>query len=156
MDRGSRATRLCRHQSLAHYMDPGQHGCGRRHRTFLAGHGLGSSTTLAGSQSPSVPPRPGAGEIILHIFPENIAKSVAEGQVLQVVIFSIFFGIALATVGERRRAPVLQFCESLAETMFKFTNLVMLFAPIGVGAAIAYTVSQGGLAVLGNLARLVL
>ena len=117
---------------------------------------LGPSAGLSGSQSPSVPPRPGAGEIILHIFPENIAKSVAEGQVLQVVIFSIFFGIALATVSERRRAPVLQFCESLAETMFKFTNLVMLFAPIGVGAAIAYTVSQGGLAVLGNLARLVL
>lgn len=115
---------------------------------------LGASTAAVTSQA--VPPRPGAGEIVLHIFPENIAKSVAEGQVLQVVIFSILFGIALAMVGERRRAPVLEFCESLAEVMFKFTNLVMLFAPVGVGAAIAYTVSQGGLAVLGNLARLVI
>lgn len=113
---------------------------------------LGAGTAAA----QPLPPRPSAGDIILHAFPENIARSVAEGQVLQVVIFAILFGIALALVSPERRAPMLQFCESLAEVMFKFTNLVMLFAPIGVGAAIAYTVSQGGLAVLGNLARLVL
>jgi len=121
-----------------------------------AGVGVKLGTSTAAVSSQAAPPRPGAGEIILHIFPENIAKSVAEGQVLQVVIFSILFGIALAMVGARRRAPVLEFCESLAEVMFRFTNLIMLFAPIGVGAAIAYTVSQGGLAVLGNLARLVI
>jgi proton glutamate symport protein len=99
--------------------------------------------------------RPSASEFILHAFPENIAKSVAEGQVLQVVIFSILFGVALALVPETKRHPMLRFCESLAEVMFRFTNLVMLFAPIGVGAAIAYSVSQGGLTVLGSLARLV-
>ena len=95
-------------------------------------------------------------ETIQHIFPENIAKSVAEGQVLQVVVFSILFGIGLAMVNEDRRAPVLRFTESLAETMFKFTNIVMYFAPLGVGAAIAYTVGTTGMGVLLNLAKLLL
>jgi len=100
------------------------------------------------------PARPGATEIILHVFPENIAKSVAEGQILQVVIFSILFGIALAQVAEERRRPMVQFCESLSETMFRFTNMVMLFAPVGIGAAIAFTVGQGGLRIIGNLFQL--
>ncbi len=93
-------------------------------------------------------------DIILHIFPENIAKSVAEGQVLQIVVFSILFGIALALLDERRRQPMLTFAESLSETMFKFTNIVMLFAPVGVGAAIAYTVGHMGLGILVNLFKL--
>jgi proton glutamate symport protein len=95
-----------------------------------------------------------ASEIILHIFPENIAKSVAEGQVLQVVIFAIIFGIALAMVREDKRRPMLVFTDSLAEVMFKFTNIVMWFAPFGVGAAIAYTVGNTGIGVLLNLAKL--
>ncbi len=94
-------------------------------------------------------------EVIQHVFPENIAKSVAEGQVLQVVVFSIIFGIALATVVEEKRRPMLQFCESLSETMFKFTNIVMLFAPIGVAGAIAYTVGTMGFGVIVNLLTLV-
>jgi len=95
-------------------------------------------------------------ETILHIFPENLARSVAEGQVLQVVVFSILFGIGLAMVNEERRRPMLRFTESLAETMFKFTNIVMYFAPLGVGAAIAYTVGSTGMGVLLNLAKLLL
>ncbi|HSM86220.1 MAG TPA: cation:dicarboxylase symporter family transporter [Candidatus Limnocylindrales bacterium] len=95
-----------------------------------------------------------ATDVILHIFPENIAKSVAEGQVLQVVVFSIIFGIALALVGESKRQPMLRFCESLSETMFKFTNVVMLLAPVGVGAAIAYTVGTMGFGVMVNLLKL--
>jgi len=91
---------------------------------------------------------------LLHVFPENIAKSVAEGQVLQVVVFAILFGIALAMVPERKRTPMLSVVDSLAETMFKFTNIVMLLAPLGAGAAIAYTVGSTGLGILGNLARL--
>jgi len=118
--------------------------------------GVGVKLGAATAVPQSVPTRPSGAEIILHAFPENIAKSVAEGQVLQVVIFAILFGIALALVNPVRQAPMLQFCDSLAEVMFKFTNIVMLFAPVGVGAAIAYTVSQGGLTVLGSLARLVL
>lgn len=98
--------------------------------------------------------RHSASDIILHIFPENIAKSVAEGQILQVVVFAIIFGIALAMVREDKRKPMLTFMDSLAEVMFKFTNIVMLFAPFGVGAAIAYTVGHTGLGVLANLAKL--
>jgi Na+/H+-dicarboxylate symporter len=97
-----------------------------------------------------------AAETILHIFPENLAKSVAEGQILQVVVFSILFGIALAMVREERRRPLLDLAESLTETMFKFTNLVMYFAPLGVGAAIAYTVASTGMGILYNLAKLLL
>jgi Na+/H+-dicarboxylate symporter len=97
-----------------------------------------------------------ASETILHIFPENIAKSIAEGQVLQVVVFSILFGMALAMVREERRQPLLKLAESLAETMFKFTNIVMYFAPFGVGAAIAYTVGTTGMGILINLAKLLL
>jgi len=97
-----------------------------------------------------------ASETILHIFPENIAKSIAEGQVLQVVVFSILFGMALAMVREERRQPMLKLVESLAETMFKFTNLVMYFAPFGVGAAIAYTVGSTGMGILLNLGKLLL
>jgi proton glutamate symport protein len=99
-------------------------------------------------------PKHSATEVILHIFPENIAKSVAEGQILQVVVFAIIFGIALAMVREDKRKPMLAFVDSLAEVMFKFTNIVMLFAPFGVGAAIAYTVGHTGLGVLANLAKL--
>ena len=93
-------------------------------------------------------------EVILHAFPENIAKSMAEGQVLQVVVFSIVFGIALAMVREDKRRPMLKAAESLSEVMFKFTNIVMYFAPIGVGAAIAFTVGHMGLGILVNLFQL--
>jgi proton glutamate symport protein len=93
-------------------------------------------------------------EVVLHAFPENVAKSVAEGQVLQIVVFGILFAIALSLLPEAKRRPMLAFCESLSETMFKFTNLVMYFAPVGVGAAIAYTVGHMGLGVLVNLAKL--
>jgi len=100
--------------------------------------------------------RMSASETILHIFPDNLAKSVAEGQILQVVVFSILFGIALAMVREERRRPLVNLAESLTETMFKFTNLVMYMAPLGVGAAIAYTVGSTGMGILFNLAKLLL
>jgi proton glutamate symport protein len=93
-------------------------------------------------------------DLILHVFPENIAKSVAENQILQVVVFSIVFGFALGLLPESKRRPLLAFSESLAETMFKFTNIVMYFAPIGVGAAIAYTVGHMGIGILANLFKL--
>jgi len=97
-----------------------------------------------------------AADIILHIFPENIAKSVAEGQVLQVVIFAIIFAIGLALTPERTRRPMLALCESLSEVMFKFTNVVMYFAPLGVGGALAYTVGKMGFAPLLNALQLLL
>ncbi len=93
-------------------------------------------------------------QILLHVVPESVIDAMARGDVLQIVVFSIFFGIALGMIGEKGR-PVLAWCESVAETMFKFTNIVMHYAPVGVGAAIAYTVGHGGLGVLYNLAWLV-
>jgi proton glutamate symport protein len=90
-------------------------------------------------------------DIVLHVFPENIAKSVAEGEVLQVVVFSIIFAAGLAMLSEEKRKPLLRVLESLSETMFKFTNVVMLTAPIGVGGAIAFTVGQMGFGVMKNL-----
>lgn len=112
-----------------------------------------------------LPPNPGsppvtaikeqsATDFILHIFPENFAKSIYEGQILQIVIFSIIFGIAVAMVKERYRRPMVRFSESLAEIMFRFTNVVMYYAPVAVFAAIAYTVGHMGVDVLYNLFKL--
>jgi Na+/H+-dicarboxylate symporter len=95
-----------------------------------------------------------ASELILNIFPENIAKAVAEGQVLQVVVFSVLFGMGLAMVPEPKRRPFLALAESLSETMFKVTNLVMLAAPIGVFGAIAYAIGHMGLGILLPLLKL--
>ena len=95
-------------------------------------------------------------DFLLHVFPENIAKAVAENQILQVAVFAVLFGIALTLVPEKTRQPMLQLAESLAQTMFKFTNIVMYFAPIGVGAAMAYTVGHMGINILLPLGKLVL
>ncbi|HKC39089.1 MAG TPA: cation:dicarboxylase symporter family transporter [Gemmatimonadales bacterium] len=92
-----------------------------------------------------------AAEAILNAFPENVAKAVADGHVLQIVVFSVLFGIALALVPDNKRQPVLTVCGGLAEVMFKFTKLVMYFAPIGVGAAMAYTVGHMGLDIVKKL-----
>jgi len=88
---------------------------------------------------------------IRDTFPENIVKSVYSNQVLQIVVFAVIFGIALALVEEKKRKPLVDFTESLSEAMFKFTNIVMYFAPIGVGAAMAYTVGHLGVDILKNL-----
>jgi proton glutamate symport protein len=93
-------------------------------------------------------------QILLHLVPESVIAAMATGDVLQIVVFSIVFAIALGMIGEKGR-PVITWCESVAETMFKFTDIVMRYAPIGVGAAIAYTVGHSGFGVLYNLAWLV-
>ena len=91
-------------------------------------------------------------DIVLHTFPENIAKAVAEGQVLQIVVFSILFGLGLSMLKDgRSKETMLHWCESLSEVMFKFTNLVMYLAPFAVGAALAYTIGKMGFDVLKNL-----
>lgn len=93
-------------------------------------------------------------DVVLHIFPENIIKSMYHGDVLPIVVFSVLFGIALAMLPEEKKRPILQFSESLAEAMFKFTNIIMHFAPFGVGAAIAVTVGHLGIDILMNLLKL--
>lgn len=117
--------------------------------------GVGVTLPATGPAAQVAAARPTAAEIILHIFPENIAKSVAENQILQVVVFSMIFGIALAMVDEKKRKPMMAFTESLTEVMFKFTNIVMLMAPPGIAGAIAYTIATTGFSVLYNLGQLV-
>ena len=123
-----------------------------------AGRGLTVPAAPAAVETAShaAPPAEHWQDFLLHVFPENIARSVAEGQILQVAVFAVFFGIALAGLNAQRRAAVLQLCEGLSEVMFRFTNIVMYFAPIGVGAAMAYTVGHMGLGVLVNLGKLLL
>jgi proton glutamate symport protein len=93
-------------------------------------------------------------QILLHMVPTSIVEAMATGDVLQIVIFSIIFAIGLGMIGDKGK-PMIHWCEALTETMFKVTNIVMLYAPIGVGTAIAYTVGASGFGVLRNLAYLV-
>lgn len=118
-----------------------------------AGVGVVIPPEMAQQSVPDVKPQT-FEEVVLHIFPENIAKAIYEGQVLQIVVFSILFGIAVAMLREQHRKRMVNFAESLSEAMFKFTNLVMYLAPIAVFAAIAYSVGHMGLGILGNLFKL--
>jgi proton glutamate symport protein len=93
-------------------------------------------------------------QILLNIFPENIAKAVAENQILQVAVFALLFGTALALLPEPKRAPLLSVLQSLTETMFRLTRLIMVMAPIAAGAALAYTVGSMGIATLLPLGKL--
>lgn len=118
----------------------------------------GVGVSLTATADPSLVPPPSTRtwqDLVLEIFPDNFAKAVVDAQMLQVVVFSVIFGIALALIPDDKRKPMLAFAESLAETMFRFTRIVMLFAPFGVGAAIAYTVGRLGIGVLSNLFQLV-
>jgi proton glutamate symport protein len=123
--------------------------------TFKPGAGLalpiGADTSAAAAMAQN---QQHAWDILLHMFPTSVIDSMARGDILQVVIFSLFFGIALAAIGARGK-PVLDVLESTAQAMFKFTGYVMAFAPIGVFAAIAATVGGKGLGILFTLGKLV-
>ncbi len=95
-----------------------------------------------------------AWDILLHMFPSSVVDSMARGDILQVVVFSMFFGIAVAAIGAKGQ-PILDVMESTAQAMFKFTGYVMAFAPVGVFAAIAATVGSKGLGILLTLGKLV-
>src|SRR5437762_7998492 len=108
-----------------------------------------------GLTAPEPPAKPQAfGDIVTHLAPASIIKAMAEGDVLQIVVFSVLFALAVTSIGEKAKF-VVEWCESLADIMFRFTEFVMLFAPIGVGAAMANTVGHSGLGVLKNLGMLV-
>jgi proton glutamate symport protein len=108
-----------------------------------------------GLTAPDVPaPAQTFGDIIAHLSPASILKAMAEGDVLQIVVFSVLFALAVTSIGAKA-APVVRWCESLADIMFRFTEFVMKFAPVGVGAAMANTVGHSGLSVLQNLGMLV-
>ncbi|HYY42215.1 MAG TPA: cation:dicarboxylase symporter family transporter, partial [Pyrinomonadaceae bacterium] len=93
-------------------------------------------------------------ETLVHIFPASVVDAMVRGDVLQIVAFSVLFAMALSAIGEKGR-PFLRACESLSQIMFRFTGYVMMFAPIGVGAAMAHTVGTQGLGVLVNLGKLI-
>ncbi len=93
--------------------------------------------------------------IVEHIVPKSVIKAAAENEVLQIVFWAIIFAIALTQIKEKHRHTLLEGLEALSEVMFKFVGIVMKFAPIGVGAAIAATVGDSGLDVLKNLAMLI-
>lgn len=108
-----------------------------------------------GLTAPEPPAKPQSfGELVTHLAPTSIIKAMADGDVLQIVIFSVLFALAVTSIGEKAR-PVIVWCESLADIMFRFTEFVMKFAPIGVGAAMANTIGHSGLGVLKNLGMLV-
>lgn len=94
--------------------------------------------------------------VLLHIVPQSFFEAAAQNEVLQVVFWSILFGLGLTQVKGKPKETMLAFCAGVAEVMFKFTGIVMKYAPIGVGAAIAYTVGHGGVKVLVSLGALIL
>ena len=99
--------------------------------------------------------QPTLGGVLEHTVPQSFFDAAAKNEVLQIVFFAILFAVALAKVEGRPKQFFLEFCESLSQIMFKFVGLVMAFAPVGIGAAIAVTVGKSGIGVLRNLAILV-
>jgi len=95
-------------------------------------------------------------QFLLNAVPENLAKSIAENYILQVVVFAILFGIALGRLNEERKRPILEFLDSVTGVMFQLTNLIMYTAPFAVGGALAYSVAHSGLGVMIGLSKLVL
>ena len=117
--------------------------------------GAGMRLEPAGAEAALPQPPPAAASIIEHVFPNSLIDAMARGDVLQIVVFALLFGAACAAVGAKA-LPVVAFCESLDEVMFRYTRYVMYLAPFGVGAAIAVTVGNKGFAVLYGLGKLIL
>jgi proton glutamate symport protein len=118
----------------------------------LSQAGVGVTLPSAGALPPTHPE--GWQQILLNIFPENIALAVAQNQILQVAVFALLFGAALATLPEPKRLPLVTVLQSLTDTMFRMTKIIMLSAPLAAGAAMAYAISTSGLALMLSLARL--
>ena len=118
--------------------------------------GVGVILKDVASTAMTAPPKISAAEVIEHIVPKSFFEAAANNDVLQIVFFSVLFALALIQLQGKHRTTMVDFCESLSETMFKFTGLIMKFAPLGIGASMAYTVSHSGLGILVNLGKLVL
>jgi len=118
--------------------------------------GVGINLKAASNQQTDIKPQPTSIQSVLeHIVPRSFIESAANNDVLQIVFFSILFAVALSQVNGKPKETILNFCEGLSEVMFKFTHIVMKFAPFGIGAAMAYTVGHSGINVLWNLGKLV-
>ena len=121
-----------------------------------AGAGLAGRLTHAASVAlPQTTPL-AWDDFLLHVVPENLAKSVADNQLLQVAVFAVLFGLALGRVSEEKRRPMLTVIDSLTQVMFQFTNLVMYFAPFAVAAALAYTIAHAGAGSMVSLGKLLI
>jgi proton glutamate symport protein len=117
------------------------------------GAGMKLTETAAEAALPNT--RPTASETIEHVFPASIIDAMARGDVLEIVVFAFLFGAACTAVGAKAQ-PVVSFCASLAEIMFRYTRYVMYLAPFGVGAALAVTVGSKGFGILFGLGKLIL
>jgi proton glutamate symport protein len=121
-----------------------------------AGEGVVVPATLEAQVTPAnVGSHAGFEAFLLNVFPENLVTAIGENQILQVAVFSILFGVALALLTEEKRAPLLAMLESLTAAMFQLTKIIMYLAPLAAGAALAYTVGSMGIATLLPLAKLV-
>ena len=118
--------------------------------------GVGVNLVTSESASEIVGKQQTLTQVITHIVPQSVFEAAAQGEVLQIVVFAVLFGFGLGFVKEEKRKVILGLCDAVAETMFKVTGIVMRYAPIGVGAAIAVTVGHRGLSVLINLGLLIL
>ncbi|MEN6532108.1 MAG: cation:dicarboxylase symporter family transporter [Bryobacteraceae bacterium] len=117
--------------------------------------GAGMTLTKTSAEAAAATAQPSFGNFLEHVFPTSVIDAMARGEVLQLVVFSFLFGAACAALGAKAK-PVVNFAESLAEVMFKYTGYVMWLAPAGVCAAMAVTVGSKGLDVLFGLGKLVL
>lgn len=125
---------------------------------FKPGDGFGinaSQTHLqAASQMAAMHTHHSISSLLIDIFPTSIVQSMAEGNLLQIVVFSIFFALAICAVGQKAK-PVLDVLNSVSEIMFKFTEYVMYFAPIGIFGAIASTIGENGVGILKGYAKVI-
>ena len=120
-----------------------------------AGEGVVVPAALAAQEAPaSVGTHAGLESFLLNVFPENLVTAIGENQILQVAVFSILLGVALALLVEDKRAPLLAVLESLTAAMFQFTKIIMYLAPLAAGAALSYTVGSMGIGTLLPLAKL--
>src|SRR5437867_2727982 len=120
------------------------------------GIGVSLKPPTGGPAGLPVGEQPTFASVLEHILPQSFFVAAFQNQILQIVFWSVLFAIGLSQVRGRPKEAMLGFCEGLAEVMFRFTAIVMKFAPIGIGAAIAYTVGHAGLDVLKNLALLII
>jgi proton glutamate symport protein len=121
---------------------------------FRPGDGLSIGHDLNDKVAQVAQTKMSFGGFVEHLLPTNIAEPIVKGDVLQIVLFSVIFGIAVLLAGEKGK-PVLKFCEGLNEVMFKFTGIVMTLAPLGVGAAIAGSVSEHGWQVIVPMLKMI-
>lgn len=92
--------------------------------------------------------------MLSDMFPTSVVQAMAEGNLLQIVVFSLFFALAICAVGQKAK-PIVEVLNSLTEIMFKFTEYVMYFAPIGIFGAVASTVGESGIGVIAGYAKIV-